>query len=201
VSRSSVDALGPRPERASPGRRLGACIVFVSECSLVPCMTASQRAGRARHGLLRSTASLSSRCVAARLVRGSHHDLPSAVKAAPMSDRRKNRPRLPPRGFIWLFWHTHRGIYRVTGWPRRSVASEEQPVGHPATHRHRASHGEGAKRDPWVLRGWSEPGHAGDERLGRRRARVVAQPPSASRSESRSRRRAVHGHGTGRRGR
>ena len=32
-----------------------------------------------------------------------------------MSDKRKNRPRLPPRGFIRLFWHTHRGIYRVTG--------------------------------------------------------------------------------------
>jgi hypothetical protein len=41
----------------------------------------------------------------------------------------------------------------------------------------------------------------GDERLGRRRARVVAQPPGASCSESRSRQRAVHGHGTGRRGR
>ena len=32
-----------------------------------------------------------------------------------MSDKRKHRPRLPPRGFIRLFWHTHRGIYRVTG--------------------------------------------------------------------------------------
>ena len=32
-----------------------------------------------------------------------------------MSDKRKHRPRLPPRWFIRLFWHTHRGIYRVTG--------------------------------------------------------------------------------------
>jgi deazaflavin-dependent oxidoreductase (nitroreductase family) len=32
-----------------------------------------------------------------------------------MSDKRKHRPRLPPRGFIRLFWHTHRGICRVTG--------------------------------------------------------------------------------------
>ena len=32
-----------------------------------------------------------------------------------MSDKRKHRPRLPPRGFIRLFWHAHRGIYRVTG--------------------------------------------------------------------------------------
>jgi hypothetical protein len=32
-----------------------------------------------------------------------------------MSDQRKNRPRLPPRWFIRLFWHTHRGVYRVTG--------------------------------------------------------------------------------------
>ena len=32
-----------------------------------------------------------------------------------MSDKRNNRPRLPPRGFIRLFWHVHRGVYRVTG--------------------------------------------------------------------------------------
>ena len=32
-----------------------------------------------------------------------------------MSDKRKHLPRLPPRWFIRLFWHTHRGIYRVTG--------------------------------------------------------------------------------------
>lgn len=32
-----------------------------------------------------------------------------------MSDERENRPRLPPRWFIRLAWHTHRGIYRVTG--------------------------------------------------------------------------------------
>jgi deazaflavin-dependent oxidoreductase (nitroreductase family) len=31
-----------------------------------------------------------------------------------MSDKRKKRPRLPPRGFIRLFWHAHRGICRVT---------------------------------------------------------------------------------------
>jgi deazaflavin-dependent oxidoreductase (nitroreductase family) len=26
-----------------------------------------------------------------------------------------SKPRLPPRWFVRLFWHTHRGLYRVTG--------------------------------------------------------------------------------------
>lgn len=32
-----------------------------------------------------------------------------------MSNEREHRPRLPPRWFVRLAWHTHRGIYRVTG--------------------------------------------------------------------------------------
>lgn len=32
-----------------------------------------------------------------------------------MSNPREKRPRLPPRWFVRLAWHTHRGIYRVTG--------------------------------------------------------------------------------------
>ncbi|HVD24144.1 MAG TPA: nitroreductase/quinone reductase family protein [Lapillicoccus sp.] len=32
-----------------------------------------------------------------------------------MSDRRKQRPRLPPRWFVRLAWFAHRGLYRVTG--------------------------------------------------------------------------------------
>jgi deazaflavin-dependent oxidoreductase (nitroreductase family) len=32
-----------------------------------------------------------------------------------MSSEREYRPRLPPRWFIRLFWHAHRGLYRVTG--------------------------------------------------------------------------------------
>jgi len=30
-------------------------------------------------------------------------------------ERPDKSPRLPPRWFIRLFWHTHRGIYRLTG--------------------------------------------------------------------------------------
>src|SRR5207249_7557134 len=43
-----------------------------------------------------------------------------------------------------------------------------------------------AQRDPRLLRGWSEPGHEGDERLKRRRARVVAQPAGAPRRHGRA---------------
>ncbi len=32
-----------------------------------------------------------------------------------MPERIDKSPRLPPRWFIRLAWHTHRGIYRVTG--------------------------------------------------------------------------------------
>jgi len=31
-----------------------------------------------------------------------------------MSSEREHRPRLPPRWFVLLAWHVHRGIYRVT---------------------------------------------------------------------------------------
>src|SRR5213594_1086861 len=43
-----------------------------------------------------------------------------------------------------------------------------------------------AQRDPRLLRGWSEPGHDGDERLERRRARLVAEPAGASRRHGRA---------------
>src|SRR5438093_4728362 len=42
------------------------------------------------------------------------------------------------------------------------------------------------ERDPWLLRGWSEPSHDGDERLERRRARLVAQPTGAPRRHGRA---------------
>ena len=44
----------------------------------------------------------------------------------------------------------------------------------------RAALGGAAGRDHRLLRGWREPGHAGDERLGRHGARVVAEPPGAA---------------------
>ncbi len=90
---------------------------------------------------------------------------------------------------------TPRPVPRYRG-PRRPVASEAQPLGHPATHHHGAPHGRGEKRDPGVRRRRAEPRHPGDERLGRRRAVVVAQPPSGSRSTGRARRRPAHGRGT-----
>ncbi len=32
-----------------------------------------------------------------------------------MSDKRQQRPRLPPRWFVRLAWYVHRGLYRVAG--------------------------------------------------------------------------------------
>src|SRR5207249_8518431 len=60
-----------------------------------------------------------------------------------------------------------------------SVAAEAEPMGNDAPHHSGPPLRQEAQRDPRLLRGWSEPGHNGDERLERRRARVVAQPAGA----------------------
>ena len=82
----------------------------------------------------------------------------------------------------------------------RPVASEREPLGHDDAEDDRAPHRQGASRDRRVHRGWSEPRNASDERLGRRRACMVAQPAGGSRGDSRSRRRAVPDHGSSGRG-
>jgi hypothetical protein len=81
-------------------------------------------------------------------------------------------------------------------WSGRTPASEGQPLGDPAPHDHGASHGPEAQRDHRLPRGWAEPHRDGDERLGRWRAGLVAEPPGASRHERRSRRRATPGEGS-----
>ena len=80
-----------------------------------------------------------------------------------------------------------------------AVATQTQPLGCHASHDHRASHWRAKERDPRLLRGWAEPDHHGDERLGRRRTFVVAQSPDESSRHSRPGQRPTPGPGTGRR--
>src|SRR5207245_8229045 len=67
-----------------------------------------------------------------------------------------------------------------------SVAAEAEPMGDDAPHHGGPPLRQEAQRDPRLLRGWSEPGHDGDEWLERRRARLVAQPAGAPRRYGRA---------------
>jgi len=51
-------------------------------------------------------------------------------------------------------------------WPARIVAPEAQSLGYCTSHNDWSPHRPGAERDGRLLRGRSEPGHDGDERLG-----------------------------------
>jgi F420H(2)-dependent quinone reductase len=93
---------------------------------------------------------------------------------------RRDPPWLPPRWFIRLVWYAHRGLYRVT----RGRIGLWRPKGTRwGTLRLTTTGGAdrpGAQRDRRVLRGWLQPRHDGDERLGKGGAGVVAEPPGAS---------------------
>ena len=93
-------------------------------------------------------------------------------------------------------------------WPLGTVATEGHPLGHDAVDHHRPTHRPRAQRDPRLLRGRPEPCHPRDERLGRRRAGLVAEPagrartrrstsPAARATSPGGRPRATNGHGCG----
>ena len=92
------------------------------------------------------------------------------------------------------FWMVHRAIYRLTRRPDRP-APRRRPtrwgmmrlttVGRRSRQR--------AARHPRLLRGRAEPGHHGHERLGRRRARLVAQPAGKPGHHGRAGRRPARG--------
>ena len=102
-------------------------------------------------------------------------------------------PWLPPRWFIRLAWSVHRGLYRVTGSRVGLWRPREQQLGHAATDHDRSPHRSAAQRHHRVLRGRPEPGRGGDERVGRGRPRLVAQPPGPPGRVRRSGRRAATG--------
>ena len=64
--------------------------------------------------------------------------------------------------------------HRWSPWP---VARSGRALGRNAIEHNRTSHRSGAAGDPRLHRGRREPGDPGDERLGRRRAGVKAEPP------------------------
>ena len=67
------------------------------------------------------------------------------------------------------------------GRPARPAAPDAGPVRAAAPDDGRAPLGPGARGDPRLLRGGPQPGHARDERLGRGRAGLVAEPPRPTR--------------------
>src|SRR5688572_25452047 len=79
--------------------------------------------------------------------------------------------------------HTPRDLSAQWG-AKRPVAAEAEPMGHDAPHNDGSPFRQGAQRDPRLLRGRPKPRDHGDERLGRARASLVAQPAGASRRES-----------------
>ena len=66
--------------------------------------------------------------------------------------------------------------HRWSSWP---VARSGPALGRTATDHNRTTQRSGAVGDPRLHRGRPEPGDLGDERLGRRRACVVVEPPGA----------------------
>src|SRR5262245_9547980 len=66
-------------------------------------------------------------------------------------------------------------------WPTRATPTEREDVRPDAHPYDRPQERNGSHRDPRLLRGRPAPVHARDERLGRARAGVVAQPAGASR--------------------
>ena len=74
----------------------------------------------------------------------------------------------------------------LDGRPSGSVATKAQRLGRSASHHRRAQDRPRAQRHGRLLRGRAEPRHDGDERLGRGRAGVVAEPAGPPRRSGRT---------------
>ena len=92
----------------------------------------------------------------------------------------------------------HPPRHSPTEWrPPRPVASYRKALGcHAATYR-RATVRAAAFGDTRLLRGWAQPGHHGNERLGRPRASMVAEPSGKAGGGSRAQRWPAHRPRTG----
>jgi F420H(2)-dependent quinone reductase len=97
-----------------------------------------------------------------------------------MSAAREHRRRLPPRWFVRLAWHAHRGLYRFTG--GRAGLWRPKATGWGALHL--TTTGRRTGREPSVIVGYYEDGPnligMATNGWARRRACLVAQPPSPS---------------------
>ena len=111
----------------------------------------------------------------------------------PTTTDRGRRAPLPPRWVIRAAWTIHRAIYAPHARPAGPPPPDARAVGDDAAHRRSGAARAGAARHPRLLRGWSEPGHHGHERLGRRGAGLVAQSPGEPRHHGRAARRPARG--------
>ena len=94
-------------------------------------------------------------------------------------------PSLPPRWFIRSFWAAQRAVYAATGGRIGLRTATDDHQGMMRLHTVGRRTGEPADRHPRLLRGRSRPRHHGDERLGRPRACLVAQPAGPPRRHRR----------------
>ena len=81
-------------------------------------------------------------------------------------------------------------------WAGRIMEGKAQPLGHPAPYDDWASQPARTQRHPRLPRRRSESRHHGNERLGRRRTRLVAQPAGGSECDGRPGRRVTFGQST-----
>jgi hypothetical protein len=102
-----------------------------------------------------------------------------------VADHPQRGPRLPPRFIIRLAWSTHRDLPAHRG-PPGAVALQAWPLGHAAPDDHGPPHGPAPQRHRRLPPGRPQPGHAGDERLGRPGAGLVAQPAGPARGDRRA---------------
>ena len=166
--------VGVVPDRAAPDLRVGADARPVADLQGLPargrgraCRWHERRACRRRP---------SPSPTAARPRRRVRHDRRRGADGNdPSTPRRSDRLGAAPCPLP-----VHR-------WADRAPAPRAwRQVRDAAPHDGRATLGRATGRDRRVLRGRSEPGHAGHERLGRGRARLVAEPPGAAGHDGRA---------------
>jgi hypothetical protein len=109
-------------------------------------------------------------------------------RGAHMSTERERAPRVPPRWFIRAAWVVHRGMYRASGGRFGLRRSRSDRWGMLALNTIGRRTGRTRRVIDGLPRGWAEPHHDGDERVGRRRTRVVVEPAGIARNPGRARR-------------
>ena len=85
-------------------------------------------------------------------------------------------PKLPPAWFMHAFWRVHRALYRLSGGRFLWTPASKRGWGGGGPRNHRLEVREGTHRHRRLHRRRAQPHYLGNERLGRRPPRMVAQP-------------------------
>ena len=93
-----------------------------------------------------------------------------AVRRSPRHAVAGGKARLPPRWFVVTFWHVHRLFVRATGGRRGVRPPRPGKWGTLSAHHEGPAQRRVAERDRRLLRGRTQPGLDGHERLGGGRA-------------------------------